>query len=269
MELTSSSLLVVDLARTVRERSVVTRSRTVAPLRLLTPASTGGAAWVYQSSLGGGFVGRDAVELVVDVRAGARLFLTSQASSKVYRRAVSRCRIDATVGEDGVLVAWPDPIACFAGAAFEQHQRFRLARSAAVIAVDAWTAGRVAHGERWAFERLALRTEVELDGVPVLDDALVVDPAHGAMTVRMADACAFATVVIAGARFAGAVDAIARTIAAQPILATPWTAASVWPWGAVIRVAAPAAEPLTDALHTLIGDVVRDVLDADPFARKW
>jgi hypothetical protein len=98
------------------ERSVVTRAYAVAPLRLWTPASPGRAAWVYQSNLGGGFVGRDAIAL--DVAAGARLFLTSQASSKVYRRAVARCELDAAVGDGGVLVAWPDPIACFAGAAF-------------------------------------------------------------------------------------------------------------------------------------------------------
>ena len=49
----------------LRGRSVVTRAQSAAPLRLLAPASPGCAAWVYQSSLGGGFVGRDAVELAV------------------------------------------------------------------------------------------------------------------------------------------------------------------------------------------------------------
>src|SRR5690349_16160398 len=105
------SLLAVGRSR---GRSVVTRARSVAPLRLLAPASPGDAAWVYQSSLGGGFVGRDAVELAVEVAPEARLFLTSQASSKVYRRAASRCELTATVGDGGVLVVWPDPIACFA-----------------------------------------------------------------------------------------------------------------------------------------------------------
>jgi len=100
MESFASSLLAVARSR---DRSVVTRARSVAPLRLLAPASPGPAAWVYQSSLGGGFVGRDALE--VEVAAGARLFLTSQASSKVYRRAVSRSRLDASIGEGGVLVA--------------------------------------------------------------------------------------------------------------------------------------------------------------------
>jgi urease accessory protein len=262
----TSSLLAV--AR-YRDRSVVTRARSVAPLRLLTPTSRGHAAWVYQSSLGGGFVGADAIELGVDVAAGARLFLTSQASSKVYRQAVSRSRLDATVHAGGVLVAWPDPIACFAGAAFEQRQRFRLSRAAGVIAVDAWTAGRIARGERWAFERLVLRTEIEIDGAPVLADGMVVSPAHGALSARMGDARAFATIAIAGEAFAAAAHAIGRAIAARPVAGQPRIAASVWPWGAVVRLAATTTEQLVAAIHAVIGGTVRDVLGADPFIRKW
>lgn len=252
-----------------RDRSVVTRARSVAPLRLLAPASPGHAAWVYQSSLGGGFVGRDAIDLAVEVAAGARLFLTSQSSSKVYRRAVSRCRLDASIAEGGVLVAWPDPIACFAGAEFEQHQRFRIARSAGLIAVDAWTAGRPAHGECWAFRRLALCTEIEIDGAPVLRDAAVVAPAHGALAMRMAGARAFATIAIAGERFAAAAQAIDGAIAARPATELPRVAASAWPWGAVVRIAAPSSESLAAAIHSVIGGAVRDALGADPFARKW
>jgi len=252
-----------------RDRSIVTRARSAAPLRLLAPASPGRAAWVYQSSLGGGFVGRDAVELAVDVAEGARLFLTSQASSKVYRRAVSRCRLDAAIGAGGALVVWPDPIACFAGASFDQHQRFRLARSAGVIAVDAWTAGRVAHGECWAFGRLALCTEIEIDGAPVLREAVVVAPAHGELALRMGGARAFATIAVAGELFGGAAQAIERAVAARAVAAQPRVAASVWPWGAVVRIAASATEPLAAAIHEIIGGAVREVLGADPFARKW
>jgi len=266
MEAVASSQLAV--ARW-RDRSVVTRSRSVAPLRLLSPANRGGAAWVYQSSLGGGYVGADAIELEVDVAAGAGLFLTSQSSSKVYRRAASRCRVTATVGDAGVLVAWPDPIACFAGAAFDQRQRFRIAGSAGLIAVDAWTAGRIAHGERWAFARLALRTEIEIEGVPVLADALVVSPAHGGLAARMAEAQAFATIAIAGERFTTAVQAVDRAVGARGVAAQPRISASVWPWGAVVRIAAATTEQLVAGIHTMIGETVRDVLGADPFVRKW
>jgi urease accessory protein len=251
------------------ERSVVTRARSVAPLRLLTPTSPGHAAWVYQSSLGGGFVGADAIELGVDVAADARLYLTSQASSKVYRRAVSRMRLDAAIHDRGVLVAWPDPIACFAGAAFEQRQRFRLARSAGLIAVDAWTAGRVARGERWAFDRLVLRSEIEIDGAVVANDAMVVAPGHGELATRMGEARAFATVAIAGEVFAEAAQSIGREIAGRPAGAMPRIAASVWPWGAMIRLAATSTEQLGAMLQATIGATVRDVLGADPFIRKW
>jgi urease accessory protein len=267
MDAPARSLLAV--ARSRDASSVVTRARSVAPLRLLVPRSRGPAAWVYQSSLGGGFVGRDAVALEVDVAAGARLFLTTQASSKVYRRAASRARLDATVGDGGALVAWPDPIACFAGASFEQHQRFALARTAGVIAVDAWTAGRVAHGECWAFDRLVLRTEIAIDGAPVLADAIAVSPAHGALAARMAGARAFATIAIAGELFAGAASAVAAAIAARPPSALPRASISRWPWGAIVRVAAAASEPLAAAIDALIGGAVRDVLGGDPSARKW
>jgi urease accessory protein len=256
------------------QRSVVTRALSTAPLRLWAPASPGRAAWVYQASLGGGFVGRDAIALDVEVAAGARLFLTSQASSKVYRRAASRVELDATVGDGGVLVAWPDPIACFAGATLDQHQRVRLAPTAGLIAVDAWTAGRVAHGERWAFERLALRTELELAGAPVAVEATTLCAAHGDLAARMAGAQACASVIIAGPPFAAAIDALARALADQPIAPTAAAAGeriaiSVWPWGAVLRFAAATTERLTQALYLSLGPPVRDALGADPFTRKW
>jgi hypothetical protein len=122
--------------RRVAERSVVVGSLAPSPLRLLAPDSHGRAAWVYQSTLGGGFVGRDDVTLDVEVEAGATLFLSSQAAGKVYRRADARFRLDARVAGGATLVSWPDPTMCFAGAAFDQSQRFRLAASASLIAVD-------------------------------------------------------------------------------------------------------------------------------------
>jgi urease accessory protein len=266
MEAPGGSVLAVARSR---ERSVVTRARSVAPLRLLAPVNPGPAAWVYQSSLGGGFVGSDAIELAVEVAAGARLFLTSQASGKVYRRATSRFRLDAAIGEAGLLIAWADPLACFAGAAFDQRQRFRIARSAGVIVVDAWTAGRIAHGECWAFDALALATELEIDGERVLDDAVRITPGHGALAARMAGARAFATIVIAGDAFASAAAAIGRDVAARAPAARPLIAASAWPWGTVVRLAAATTEALVVAIHGLIGPPVTEALGADPHARKW
>jgi urease accessory protein len=252
-----------------RDRSVVTRARSRSPLRLLAPTGGGHAAWVYQSSHGGGFVGDDAVELRVEVATGAALFLSSQASCKVYRAAHSRFTLDATVAAGATLIAWPDPVTCFAGASFDQTQRFALASTASLIVVDAWTAGRVARGERWAFERLATRVAIAIDGEPVYEDGLLLAPAHGDLDARLGGADAFATIVLTGPRFAHTVDALATQIALRPIDTTPLVAASRWPWGLVVRIAAREIEALATTTAELLRACVTDALGANPHARKW
>src|SRR5262249_30292242 len=81
-------------------------------------------------------------------RAGS---LGTEASTKVSRGRGGACRqaLSARVAEDGVLVMVPDPVACFAGARYEQAVRIELAASATLVSVDAFTAGRSARGERW------------------------------------------------------------------------------------------------------------------------
>lgn len=262
----ASSQLGVDR---VRGRSVVSTSRSVSPLRLHAPRGGGHAAWVYQSSLGGGFVGADDVSLRVEVAAGAALFLSSQASTKVYRATRSRFSLDATVAAGATLIAWPDPVTCFAGARFDQTQRFALASSASVVVVDACTAGRVARGERWAFARLATRVTVSIDGEPVLDDGLLLSPAHGDLEARLGGADALATIVIAGPGFAATADAIAARVAQRRLDASPLIAASRWPWGLVVRIAARDVAALATATSELLRACVNDALGADPLARKW
>jgi len=247
---------------------VVTHARSAGPLRLIAPAGTGPAAWVYQSSLGGGYIGDDDLSLRVDVAARASLFLSSQASTKVYRAAHAGFTLDATVGDDAALVAWPDPVVCFRGAAFDQVQRFWLAPTASLIAVDAWTAGRVARGERWAFDRLAMRLAIAIGGAPVLDDAMVLSSAHGDLAARLGPAAAFATIAIAGPKLGAACDQLAAAIAVRDI-AWPLVTASRWPWGLVIRIAAAATEPLARATHDLLRGCMIDTIGADPWARKW
>src|SRR6476619_6435156 len=94
----------------VGERSVIVRTQSESPLRLLAPKNHGHGAWVFQSSYGGGFVGSDDVSLNISVEPGATLFLSSQSSSKVYRAARSRYSLMAQVGEGSTLISWPDPV---------------------------------------------------------------------------------------------------------------------------------------------------------------
>ncbi len=217
----------------VLERSVVTAARGHGPLRLLTPQNHGPGAWVYASSLGGGFVGTDDLSLDVDVRAGATAFMSSQAAGKVYRATDSRFTVNAQVGDGATLVNWPDPLMAFAGARFTQRQHFELAPTASLVCVDAFTAGRVASGERWASEHLALRLSVARAGRSLFVDGVTLSPRHGSLDARLAGVGAVATVVIAGPRFESLCDGLHAKLGAAALERLPSTlaASSRWPWG--------------------------------------
>src|SRR5882757_9593932 len=66
-------------------RSVVSHAYATSPLRLLTPLNHGHAAWIYTSSFGGGLVNGDRIAMDIDVGRGAAAFISTQASTKIYR----------------------------------------------------------------------------------------------------------------------------------------------------------------------------------------
>ncbi len=251
--------------------SSVTGARSETPLRLLTPKNHGHAAWVFQSSHGGGFVGADQVELSVEVEPGAALFLSSQASSKVYRAARSRFTLEARVGPGATLVSWPDPVACFQGASLTQRQRFALDPGASLLLVDGWTAGRASNGERWAFAQLDASLEVEVEGVRCLQDGWLLSGEHGDLEARMGPLDAFATVVLAGPRLDAARAAVeeAGRVPLRPLAEAALLTCARWEWGTVARLGAPSAEALAVALRGLLREHVAALLGDDPCARKW
>ena len=115
---------------------------------------TARAAWAYTSSFGGGLVDGDRLVLDIDVGAGAAGFVSSQASTKVYRSCEGHERGSARAYRTRRVClssrrtrscASPPP-------AIEQVQRFDLAAGAGLVLVDWLSSGRHAAGERWAFD---------------------------------------------------------------------------------------------------------------------
>src|SRR4029079_4497747 len=97
-------------------------------------------------------------------------------------------------------VVIPDPVACFAGATYEQRTTIRLAGDASLVFLDALTCGRSARGERWAFTRYASRTRIEREGRLVAHDAVVLDAQRGGpLPERMGRFEALATIISIGA----------------------------------------------------------------------
>ena len=231
--------------------------------------------WAYTSSFGGGMVAGDRTRLEVTVDPGACCFLGTQASTKIYRNpAHLPCshELVAKVGDEALLILAPDPVQCFADSSYEQRQHFTLSASANLLLVDWMSGGRTARGERWGFRRFLSRNEVERDGKKLLIDALRLDSTDGALdsNFRGGRFNCLATVGMFGPRLASFAKGILDWSSAQPIRskADLLFAASPVQEGALLRFAGTSVEEVGHAIHERVS-FVRQLLEDDPWARKW
>jgi urease accessory protein len=261
-------------------KTVIGTAFAASPLRLLTPANHGDAAWVFLASLGGGLLDGDRIDVHVEVGDGASALLGTQASTKVYRSpqggAGSSQRLRARVGAGALLAVVPDPVVCFADSRYQQSLEISLAPSASLWLVDGYSCGRSARGERWAFSHYASRTTVFRGGARSIVDATRLDPGQGPLAGRMGRFDVVLSVLVVGPRFAHAREAMlassspestagATTRAGDSVL----VAASPLGEGAcILRVAAERFESASRALRSSFA-LLAAVLGDDPFARKW
>jgi urease accessory protein len=261
----------LDVVR-VDRRSVVRRAYATSPLRLLTPKNHGTAAWVYTSSYGGGLVGGDDLRLTVQVGREASVFLSSQASTKVYRsQARASLRLDAEVAAGGQLIVWPDPVVCFAGSTYRQDQRVALDAEAGLILVDTLSSGRRASGERWQFAEYASRVTVRYDGRTILLDALRLSPAEGDLARRMGRFDVISTVVIVGPRWRDAAAHATAAVAECPVERGAdllVAAAPLKDAGCLLRIAGRSVEQISAVIRGYLS-AISSLLNDDPWARKW
>jgi urease accessory protein len=251
---------------------VVTEAYATSPLRLLTPTNHGRAAWVYTSSFGGGLVDGDAISLDVEVDRGAAAFLSTQASTKVYKSVRgTTSELTARVGDDGLLVVAPDPVVCFAASRYRQRQEFSLAAGASLVAIDWMTSGRWAAGERWAFDSYEARLTVRREGALLVHDVLALRAQDGNLAARMGRFEVIAIAVLVNVDAAGAVieQVSNRRIqrgASQLVAAT--SIGSDHARSCVIRIAGLSVEQVGRTLRELLA-FVPALLGDDPWSRKW
>jgi urease accessory protein len=255
-------------------RSVVTRALARSPLKLLTPKTHGNAAWIFTSTYGGGLVGGDQISLDLRAAPGTRTLLSTQASTKIYRTKSlpASQQLTATVAEDAILLCLPDPLVCFAGSNYSQHQRLDLSNGASLVMLDWLTSGRRARGERWAFDRYESRCEIWADGRRAFRDAVLLDPSHGdlAATQRMGRCDCFATVVLIGPALSPQLDQMMQFVHAQPVHrdAPLIFSASPIAGGVVCRVAGATTELVAQWIRQRLA-FVPSLLGQDPWLRKW
>ena len=251
--------------------TILERSFATSPLKVFATRGGGIACWAYAATLGGGLVGGDAIHMNIEVGAGARALLTTQASTKVYRSARSSTqRVSATVGDGAFLAVVPDPIVCYAAADFAQTQHYELHTGASMLLVDWITSGRHASGERWAFSRYQSRLTIKRDGLPVLHDAVLLEADLDSILERMRRFDVLLTAVLSGPLVSDVAAAIFDHAARQPAgrNADLILSASRIADGVLLRMAGGSVERVGGALRDSLRDLY-PLLGDDPWSRKW
>ncbi len=245
-----------------RGRTVLSKVHATSPLRFLRPTFPGSRAEaVCLLTFGGGLVDGDAIDVDLRVEAGATLVVFTQATTKAFRGS-SRQTIRAEV--HGTLVLLPDPVACFAGSRYRQRVDITLHGDGSAVALDGFTSGRAAFGDRWAFDRLDLATTVHARGRILVRDALRLDASEGSIPARLDRFEAFATVLAVGPRVA---PVVASILAKSKVTDDVAAAGSPLPSGAIVRIAATSPARALEEARARFRNLA-DIDVVDPFASR-
>lgn len=251
--------------------STVTSSYASSPMKMLTPVARGKSAWAYTSSFGGGLVAGDQTQLEITIGPGARCFLGTQSSTKVYRNPAGLpCShtTKATLGAGALLVFAPEPVQAFAKSTYTQRQDFHLADGAGLVLLDWFTSGRAARGERWMFAHFESRNDVFINGDRAFVDPILLDST--AVAERMNRFNCLATLLFIGAPLKLVSEALLKNIAALPLgkqTAIVCSASSARE-GALLRIAGENVETVRLEIQKQLA-FLHEHLGDDPLARKW
>ena len=135
---------------------------------------------VHLNNVSGGVLAGDRLALDVEVQAGAAAQITTTGATRLYRHragaADSEQRARFSVGDGALLEYLPDPVIPYAGSRHVQRTEIRLGRGSTLFWWEVLAPGRLAAGERFAFERLRVQTEVYAGSRPVLREDYLLEP---------------------------------------------------------------------------------------------
>jgi len=232
------------------------------PLKVVRAfAQPDGAASVHLHNVSGGVLAGDQLEMQVHVRRGAHAQITSTSATRLYRQrgtsGVACQRNIVRIDEDGLLEYVPDPIIPFAHAELQQHTHIALAPGAGVIWWEVLSPGREAHGERFDYSALTLRTEIYADNNPIAIERICLQPKTQELQT-LAQFGAFSHyATFYACRVGSAVSDLeaqlseqAQTLSQSPLQAL-WGASALTAHGVAVRGLAHNSRTLMAGLHAL------------------
>ncbi|MFC5815774.1 urease accessory protein UreD [Nonomuraea harbinensis] len=181
---------VLDLAFERRGgRSELTGHYQKAPLQIMRPLyydpDRPDLPYVIVMSTGGGVLQGDRYRIDLACGAGASTHVTTQAATKIYRMEQDYASqlVTITAGPGGYVEYLPDPVIPFTGSRFYQRIRVTADPTATVILGETMLAGRLARGERHAYDACCSDLEVcGPDGELLFADPIRLVPGRAPVT---------------------------------------------------------------------------------------
>ena len=169
-----------------RNRTELVRHYQKSPLQIMHPLYFNPArpdmAYTYLMSSGGGVLQRDRLRTDLDFGPGTSAHVTTQTQTRIYKMEHDyACAVmNITVEEDAHVEYLPEPVVPFAASRFYQQTSVVLHESATLLLGETLYAGRLARGERHAYEVFASDLEVRRpDGRLVALDRVRLRPGAG------------------------------------------------------------------------------------------
>ena len=143
---------------------------------LYYPEQSNLAQLIIMNTTAGMFPG-DRLSIDLRVESGARILITSQASTKVHPgNGVAEQSVFVDVAPDAELHIYNDPLIPFRGARLRQRFCLNVAATGRLRFWDGLMAGRVSRGESWEFEEIDNETRVVRDGRLLYLERYKLDP---------------------------------------------------------------------------------------------
>ncbi|HEX5430465.1 MAG TPA: urease accessory protein UreD [Bryobacteraceae bacterium] len=143
-------------------------------------------------NVSGGVLSGDRLALEIEVAAGAAAQVTTTGATRLYRHragaADSEQQTRFSVGDGALLEYLPDAVIPYSMSRHVQNTAISLGRGAALLSWEILAPGRLAAGERFAFERLQIETGICAGRRQVLRESFLLEPGRKDMAApaRMA-----------------------------------------------------------------------------------
>jgi urease accessory protein len=135
---------------------------------------------VHLHNVSGGVLAGDRLALNVVVEAGAAAQITTTGAARLYRHRAGAADSEQcarfSVGDAALLEYLPDAMIPYAGSRHVQRTEIRLGRGSTLFWWEVLAPGRLAAGERFAFDRLRVQAEVYAGPRPVLRENYLLEP---------------------------------------------------------------------------------------------